>query len=96
MAEFFSTILNGLADFFITIINFLITGVATVLGWIVALFPNSPFKEPVNPPEGVMLGWLAWFFPFTTAIAHTALLATAILTYYAYRVLARWIKLARG
>lgn len=96
MEEFFTTILNGLGDFFITIINFLLTGVSIVLGWIVALFPDSPFKEPAGVPEGVQLGWLAWFFPFTTAIAHTALLAAAILTYYAYRVLARWIKLARG
>lgn len=88
--------LNGLGDILIGTFNFLIKGVAIVLGWITALFPNSPFSTPSGAPDSVNLGWLAWLFPFKTAILHGTLLCTAILTYYAIRVLARWIKLVRS
>lgn len=90
------SILKYLGDFIITIINYLLNGINIVLGWIINLFPDSPFSQPLQIPEGVQLGWIAWFFPFKAALIHASLLATAILTYYAYRVLARWIKLAKG
>lgn len=88
--------LEGIGNFIITIINYLIAGVGIVLGWILSLFPKSPFSEPVAAPESVNLGWLSWLIPFPTMIKHTLLLCTAILAYYAIRVLARWIKVVKS
>ena len=91
-----SDILEGLGDFLILIFNYLIAGVGVVLGWIVQLFPDSPFSEPAAPPDLVNLGWVTWLIPFPQMIVDTFYLAAAIGTYYAIRVLARWIKLVRS
>lgn len=91
-----SDILDGFANILVTLFNYLITGVGIVLGWIVQLFPDSPFSEPSAPPDLVNLGWITWLIPFPDMILDTFYLAGAILTYYSYRVLARWIKLVRS
>jgi low affinity Fe/Cu permease len=96
MADLFKGFLDTVGDFIITIINFLITGVGIVLGWIVSIFPDSPFSNPATPPELINLGWITWLLPFPTMIQHTIVLATAVLTYYGIRVLARWVKLVKS
>lgn len=96
MADLFGGFLDAIGDFIITILNYLITGIGIVLGWIVSIFPNSPFQKPTETPELINLGWITWLLPFPTMIKHTLLLATAVLTYYGIRVLARWIKLVRS
>lgn len=97
MADLFSTFLNTIGDFIITILNYLIAGIGTVLGWIISVFPNSPFQgETSTPPASINLGWITWFIPFPTMFTHALLLATAVLTYYGIRVLARWIKVVRS
>jgi len=96
MAEMFKGFLEAIGDFIITILNYLIAGIGIVLGWIVSIFPDSPFSKPVTPPDLINVGWITWLLPFPTMIQHTLLLATAVLTYYGIRVLARWIKLVRS
>lgn len=96
MADLFKGFLDTIGDFVITILNFLIVGIGTVLGWIVSIFPTSPFSKPVATPELINVGWLTWLLPFPTMIQHTLLLATAVLAYYGIRVLARWIKLVKS
>jgi len=85
-----------IGDFLVELINYIIEGVGVVLGWIIDLFPDSPFANPVSPPEIVNLGWITWLIDFPTMIVHAFYLASAILVYYSIRVLARWIKIARG
>lgn len=97
MADLFGTFLDTIGDFIITIINFLITGIGTVLGWIISVFPDSPFqKDSAAVPDSINLGWITWFIPFPTMFAHATVLAAAVLTYYGIRVLARWIKVVRS
>ena len=88
--------MEWLSDFIIDIVNYLILGVATVLGWIVSIFPDSPFSEPAAPPSMVNLGWITWLIPYPTMIVHALALTGAITVYYGIRVLARWIKLIRS
>lgn len=88
--------LEGLANILMTLINWLILGVATVLGWIMAIFPDSPFRETTGKPKEIELGYITWLFDFPTWLQHLTLLLMAIGGYYAVRVIARWIKLARG
>ncbi len=96
MAELFGGFLEAIGDFIITVLNYLIAGIGIVLGWIVSLFPDSPFQKPKDIPEVINLGWITWLLPFPTMILHATLLAGAILTYYGIRVLARWIKMVRN
>jgi len=62
----------------------------------VSLLPDSPFAVPSKPPSSIDLGYVTWLIPFPTMIAHFLLLLAAIVTWYSYRVLARWIKAARS
>lgn len=96
MADLFGGFLETIGDFIITIVNYLIAGIGIVLGWIVSLFPSSPFQKPVEVPGVVNLSWITWLLPFPTMFVHATLLAGAILTYYGIRVLARWIKVVRN
>jgi len=82
--------------FIIDLINLLIKGLGVVLTWILSLFPESPFSTPSTPPGMVNLGWITWIFDFPTWIVHLTAITVAIATYYAIRVIARWVKVARG
>ena len=84
-----------MVDWIVALLNYLINGVAIVMGWILGLFPNSPFLEPAAPPDSINLGWVTWLIDFPTMIIHASALTTCILMYYAVRVVARWIKLVR-
>lgn len=88
--------LSGFADIIITIFNYLIAGVGIVISFLLSIFPNSPFAEPMQPPELVNLSYIAWFIPYVQMVQHAILLCTAIIVYYGIRVLARWIKMVRS
>lgn len=87
--------MEHIANFIVDIVNYLIVGVSTVLGWIAYLFPKTPFSAP-DVPDSVNLGYITYFLPFPTMLLHALVLCGAILTYYAIRVLARWIKMVRS
>lgn len=82
-------------DFFVGLINYLIAGIGIVLGWIIGIFPDSPFAEPSAPPDSINLGYITWLIDFPVMIQHAIALTAAILVYYAIRVIARWIKIVR-
>lgn len=84
-----------MADFFVKLINYLIAGVGAALTWALALFPQTPFQEPVKPPDIIDLGYITWLLDFPTWLKHLSLLLIAIGGWYTIRVVARWIKLAR-
>lgn len=88
--------MSSLGEFFIELINAIIAGLGLVIGGLFAIFPDSPFKEPMLPPSNVNLGWITWLFDFPTWIQHFALILTAIGTYYVIRVIARWVKVVRS
>lgn len=84
-----------MGDFLIEIINYLIAGVGTVLGWLLSLFPDSPFKSNFDVPPNVTLSYIAWLIPFNQMFLHFILILEAILSFYLIRVLGRWIKIVR-
>lgn len=85
-----------IADFILQVINWVILGLGVVLGWLIEIFPDSPWAEPSQPPEGVILSNIAWVIPYGAMVQHLLLICTAVLAYYLIRVLARWIKLVRS
>lgn len=84
-----------MGDFLIDIVNYLIAGVGTVLGWILNLFPDSPFSTPSAPSNDIVLSYIAWVIPFNQMFIHFVFILEAILAFYLIRVLARWIKVVR-
>lgn len=61
---------------------------------VIALFPLSPFTPVIQELSSLpYLGYINWFIPIGDFIKIGTLWITAIGAYYAWSVIARWIKL---
>lgn len=59
---------------------------------IFALLPDSPFQFELPEEIQIILGYVNWVLPFYM-VGNTLLVwCTAILVYYAYQTILRWIK----
>ena len=64
------------------------------LGLLLALFPLSPFAEPISRLGTLpFLGYINYFFPVGDCIKIAVAWGAAIGLYYLYSVIARWVKL---
>jgi hypothetical protein len=72
--------------------NIVIKGLGQTLQMIFYFFPDSPFAVPVLPPGTINLGYITWLIPVGLMIEHLLALLTAILVFYAIRIVARWVK----
>lgn len=66
--------------------------VNSLLGVVFAFLPSSPFQPVIASVQGWdWLRWLNWFVPVGTLLSIGELWLTAIVTYYAYSVILRFI-----
>ena len=64
------------------------------LALLLTLFPLSPFAPVIGELSSFpYLGYLNWFLPVGDFIKLGTLWLTAITAYYAWSIIARWIKL---
>lgn len=60
---------------------------------LLSVLPTSPFAKFVNDLGDVpYLSWLNWFVPFDDFIIIGASFLAAVGLFYAYQVIARWLK----
>lgn len=60
---------------------------------IVTVLPTSPFREIISTlGEMPFLGYINWFIPVGTFVKIGTVWLGAIGLYYAYSVIARWVK----
>ena len=72
----------------------IIDGFADILALIVGLLPPSPFLAVESVMiDSELLSFIAWLVPFPQIIALLTAWGAAIMVYYVYMVIARWIKL---
>lgn len=84
-------------DIFIDFANFLVEMIGEGLAWLVDLLPDSPVQAWENEkPDKINLGHVTWFIPFPTMLLHFTVFLSALLFYYGYRIVARWLKVVRG
>lgn len=61
---------------------------------VVTLFPLSPFMPVIQDLSSLpYLGYINWFVPIGDFVKIGTLWITAIAVYYAWSVIARWVKL---
>lgn len=61
---------------------------------VISLFPLSPFTPVIQELSSLpYLGYINWFVPIVDFIKIGTLWITAIGVYYAWSVIARWVKL---
>lgn len=81
-----------MGNFFIDLINWIIKALGSVLSWIINLLPNSPFTILDNSSVTQYLSGLSWFIPFQQIISILEAWLAAIVIYYLYSAIMRWIK----
>ena len=61
---------------------------------VLSLFPLSPFREVIQELESLpYLGYINWFVPVGDYVKIGTVWLAAIAVYYAWSIIARWIKL---
>ncbi len=61
---------------------------------LLSLFPVSPFLPVIQELSALpYLGYINWFVPVGTFVKIGSMWTAAILAYYAWSVIARWVKL---
>lgn len=60
---------------------------------VLSLFPLSPFREVIEELGSLpYLGYINWFVPIGDFVAIGTVWLAAIAVYYAWSIIARWIK----
>lgn len=61
---------------------------------LLSLLPLSPFTDVINNLEKMpYLGYINWFFPFGAMVKIASAWLVCIGVYYAYIIVARWLKI---
>lgn len=76
-------------------INALIRGLGSVLQFVLALLPDSPFQKYIlsNSVITKYVGYVNYFVPVAEMLIIFSAWCTAIAVYYMYQTVLRWIKL---
>jgi len=81
-----------MGQFVINVINELIRALGSVLNLIFSVLPNSPFKSFSNSGVEEYLSNIAWLIPFPQIIFLLEAWLSAIIIYYLYQIILRWVK----
>jgi hypothetical protein len=76
----------------IDLINYIIQGLGWALSLILSILPTSPFVALDNTPVQQYLGMINWFIPIYNIELELAAFLLAVLFYYGYSIVERWIK----
>lgn len=79
-------------DVFQSIFNWLGEALNKVLGWVLTMLPDSPFKMLSNSPISQYLPYINYFIDVATILDVLFAWVTCIAVYYGYQVLLRWAK----
>ena len=80
-----SSVLNSITNWLSEIIN-------SIQGILMVLLPDSPFQFQLPEEVQSILGYINWVIPFYM-IGNTLMIwCAAILVYYAYQTILRWVK----
>lgn len=79
-------------DVFRQIFDWLGGALNDVLGWVLFVLPDSPFKLISKTPIAKYLGYINWFVPVDYILSVLAAWIAAVAIYYGYKMILAWIK----
>lgn len=79
-------------DIFGSIFGWLTDQLKTVLSWIVSVLPDSPFTLLDMTPLHDYLPYINYFIPMDYILSTLTAWGAAILIYYCYHIILRWVK----
>ncbi len=75
------------------VLEWIIDAVNYILSKIFFFLPQSPFRNALdNFTDNEILQYVNWFIPISEILGILALWLTAIIGFYAYQIILRWIK----
>lgn len=80
-----------MGNYIISILNYIIAGLGTALQAVILLLPESPFGLITSNLPDIIFN-VEWLFPVTEMLATLQAWVAAILVYYGYQVVLRWVK----
>ena len=83
---------TGWGSWFGEIWNTIVDGLKVAGAAVIALLPDSPFDILSNTAVGQYMGWLNWLVPIEQIVGILEAWCSAILVYYIYVTILRWIK----
>lgn len=83
----------SLGNVVVNIFNWLISVIGTIISTLLSVLPDSPFSFNFAF-DNQFLKAMNYVFPIQSAISHLSAYVMAVLIYYIFRVVMRWIKLA--
>lgn len=83
---------SGIGSWFAMVWDKIITGMSSAGAAVIAMLPDSPFQIIDNSPVAKYMGYLNWIIPMNQIVGILELWVTAIVIYYLYVVILRWIK----
>jgi len=66
-----------------------------LIEWVLSILPNSPFLilDTIDTTEFYQyIKWMNWFIPMSAIVQVITLWCSAILIYYVYQIVLRWVK----
>ncbi len=81
-----------MGNFFNSIGNWLTDRINDIQVVLFALLPDSPFQFTLPPEVQEILGYINWLIPFYMFGNTLLVWSSAILIYYAYQTILRWVK----
>lgn len=79
-------------DVFHSIFDWLGNALNDMLGWILFMLPDSPFKLLSKSPISQYLGYINFFVPVDFILSILGAWISAIAIYYGYKIILAWIK----
>lgn len=79
-------------DVFHSIFDWLGNALNEMLGWILFMLPDSPFKLLSKSPISQYLGYINFFVPVDFILSILGAWISAIAIYYGYKIILAWIK----
>ena len=65
---------------------------SNLVNWVIGFLPDSPFVMIDNSPVSKFLGYLNYFLPIDFMISTAEAWLAAVVVYYLYSAVLRWIK----
>ena len=80
-------------EFTMAFFNAIMEILNTVLNYIFVFLPESPFKDIIKEVESIpFLPYVNYFIPIDKLLAMTSIWLGAIVVFYVYQIILRWIK----
>lgn len=80
-----------MGTYLVDIANWFINAIGVALQAVVLLLPESPFSSIMTSMPDSIIG-LCWLFPIAEIISTMQLWLVAIIAYYGYQIILRWVK----